>query len=72
MTYWTRNDQDILNNATFKTSLVVEDYVEAVYNHTLIVNGSIPGTYEFFAKDPFLLDGSKFVSSAQEINPEGM
>ena len=68
-TYWTRNTAIIASNDTFKSSLLVVDYVEAVYNHTLVVYGNIPGTYEFVAENPFVL--GKNVSSKQEVNPEG-
>lgn len=68
-TYWTRNAAIIANNGTFESSLLVVDYVDAVYNHTLVVYGNIPGTYEFVAEDPFVLGNT--VSSTQDVNPEG-
>lgn len=69
-TYWTINSNIIVNNETFNTSLVVVDYIDAVYNHTIVVKGNFPGTYKFFAQDPFILDESKFVTL--DVNPEGV
>ena len=68
-TYWTRdggNNRIGTNNETFHASLVVVDFIEAVYSHTLIVNGSFPGVYAFFAQDPFS-DGVQFISVTRNV-----
>ena len=54
MVYWTRNDGDrIENDATFESTFVVVDFVNATYFHTLTVSDNYPGTYTFTAQDPF-------------------
>lgn len=67
-TYWTRDggNNRITNNATFIASLVIVDYIEAVYNHTLIVNGNFPGVYTFFAQNPFS-DGVQFLNDTKSV-----
>ena len=50
---------------------MVVDYVDAVYNHTLRVSGNYPGTYEFFAKNPFVVGTDQFITSRQDVNSEG-
>lgn len=68
--YWTRNGKKIINDATFSASLVVVDYINATYDHTVTVFGNIPGTYVFFAVDPFLLTGP-IALSTKSIDKNG-
>ena len=63
-TYWEKDGVRIMSNSTFRISFIIEDYVNATYNHTLTVSGNHPGHYAFIAKNPFdsaLLSGSKIV-----------
>lgn len=66
--YWTRNGGDKLaNNETFNLTSVIVDYINAVYDHTLTVTENFPGTYQFFAQDPFITDGARFVSDSLKV-----
>lgn len=50
---WSRNDELITNNEMFKMKLVVKNYTDAVYEHTLTVLADAPGVYKFSAINPF-------------------
>lgn len=66
--FWKRNGGDrIETNNTFKTIFTVVDYKNAVYNHTLIVTENYPGTYEFFAQNPFITERTIFVSDSHKV-----
>lgn len=69
VTHWTRNGEDnrIRDNGTFSITLVIVDYMEAVYNHTLTVTENYPGTYQFFVKDPFIVGEDSFLSRSANV-----
>lgn len=66
--YWTRNGGDrIENNETFEATFAIVDYTNATYFHTLTVTANYPGTYHFFAQDPFVTDDVRLVSDSHDV-----
>ena len=63
---WTRNNNIISSNETFKKDFVVENYTTAVYNHTLSVFDDAPGVYKFSANNPFAIFGALSASHVVE------
>lgn len=69
ISYWKRNGVELnTSNNSFTKSSNIVDFVDAVYNHTLIVHGNYPGIYAFEALNPFSSNGSGSIRTSQNVN----